>query len=84
MESKDKDNDCTPCGQTAALGVLFNEVCKDQEACKELEDKFFDGKLTLRQVGQELGADQEVMDTLDGLTDLDTTFNPLDFNKEDG
>lgn len=69
---------CIPCELVTAAGLLIGKYCNaDKNTCKKFEHDFLNGKLTLKQLGDKLNADKELMDYFAKETELDKTMSEV-------
>lgn len=64
------------CQMSKACGIIIrNYLSSDDKHGDELIDKFVEGKKTLKEIGTELGAHQELLDALSKKINLDAHFS---------
>ena len=67
--------DDPPCQMSKACGIIIrNYLSPDDKHGDELIDEFIGGKKTLKEIGTELGAHQELLDALSKKIDIDAHF----------
>ncbi|HDK42285.1 MAG TPA: hypothetical protein ENG87_02815 [Candidatus Pacearchaeota archaeon] len=82
---KSVDDGCPPCKILAAAGLMIGQYCHpESKECINLAGKVINGKMTLRELGEELSAEEDFLGILESEgVELDTTLIAADNEEKD-